>query len=48
MPLTKDPKVRADAFQLATQSQALAEAADANEVQEWSDIESEMVEARDG
>jgi hypothetical protein len=47
MPLTKDPKVRADAFPLATQAQALAETEDANEVQEWSDIESDMVEERD-
>ncbi|OWV77635.1 hypothetical protein ATY77_30155 [Rhizobium sp. R634] len=31
MPLTRDPQVRADAFQLANSTQALAQTADANE-----------------
>lgn len=47
MPLTRDPKLRADCYQLAQATQALAEAADANEVRETSDIESELVEARE-
>lgn len=46
MPLTRDPKVRADAFQLATQMQIAAEVADANEVRETSDHDSELIEAR--
>lgn len=47
MPLTRDPKVRADAWQVATRMQGSAEALDANEVRETSDHESDLVEARD-
>lgn len=47
MPLTRDPKVRADAWQVATRMQASAETHDANEVRETSDSESDLVEARD-
>lgn len=43
MPLTRDPKVRADAFQLAMRMQGAAETADANEVRETTDHESEFV-----
>lgn len=46
MPLTRDPKVRADAYQLAVRIQAEAAAADANEVREVSDYPAEMIEAR--
>jgi len=46
MPLTKDPKVRADAFKMAVSMQGAAEAADANEQRETSDHESELVQAR--
>jgi len=46
MPLTRDPKVRADAFQLATRTQGAAEMADANEARETSDIESDLVKGR--
>lgn len=46
MPLTRDPKVRADAYQLATSTQASAAAADANEVRETSDHESDLVAER--
>ncbi|KYK44548.1 hypothetical protein A1D31_14215 [Bradyrhizobium liaoningense] len=46
MPLTRDPKVRADAFQLATRTQGAAEMADANEVRETSDHESDLVTGR--
>ncbi len=46
MPLTKDPKVRADAYQFAMQTQSMAEIADANEVRETSDHDSELVEVR--
>lgn len=46
MPLTRDPKIRADAFQLATKMQNEAAAADANEVRETSDYPAEMMEAR--
>lgn len=46
MPLTRDPKLRADAFQLAMQTQGAAEMADANEVRESSDIESEFIQER--
>lgn len=42
MPLTRDPKVRADAYQLAARMQAAAEAADANEVREFSDHETSL------
>lgn len=47
MPLTRDPKVRADAYQLATQAAATAAAHDANEERNTSDFDSELVEARD-
>jgi hypothetical protein len=46
MPITRDPKIRADAFQLATRMQSEAAAADANEVRETSDYPAEMMEAR--
>lgn len=46
MPMTRDPKVRADAYQLARVMQAQAEAADANEVRETSDHTSELVAGR--
>lgn len=46
MPMTRDPKVRADAFQLAMRTQGAAEMADANEVRENSDHESEFVRGR--
>jgi hypothetical protein len=46
MPLTRDPKVRADAFQLAQRMQSEAAVADANEVRETSDYPAEMNEAR--
>lgn len=46
MPLTRDPKVRADAYQLARAMQSQAEAADANEVRETSDHTSELVTGR--
>lgn len=47
MPLTRDPRLRADAYQLATQMTADAAIADANEVRETSDYPSEAHEARD-
>jgi hypothetical protein len=46
MPLTRDPKVRADAWQLAMKTTAEAAAMDANEVRESSDTASDAVEAR--
>lgn len=46
MPLTRDPKVRADAYQLAMVTQGKAEMADANEVRENSDHRSELVGVR--
>jgi len=46
MPLTKDPKVRADAYQLAMAMQAKAAADDANEERTSSKFEPEMIEAR--
>lgn len=46
MPLTRDPKVRADAYQLARVMQGQAEAADANEVRESTDHTSEFVAGR--
>lgn len=46
MPLTRDPKVRADAFQLAKMTQGAAEMADANEVRETSDHDSDLVAGR--
>ena len=47
MPMTRDPKVRADAFQLAQRMQNEAAVADANEVRETSDHAAEMMEARE-
>lgn len=46
MPLTRDPKVRADAYQLAMATQNQAAASDANEVRETSDHVSEFVTGR--
>lgn len=46
MPLTRDPKVRADAYQMALATQGTAEVMDANEVRETSDHESEFVTER--
>ncbi|WP_421930039.1 hypothetical protein [Nitratireductor rhodophyticola] len=46
MPLTRDPKVRADAYQLAIQMQGRAEMADANETRETSDHSSDFIEVR--
>lgn len=47
MPLTRDPKIRADAYQLAKKAQGEAEAIDANETRNSSDTPSEAIEARD-
>lgn len=47
MPLTRDPKIRADAYQLAERIQGEAAVSDANEVRETSDYPSEAHEARD-
>lgn len=46
MPLTRDPKVRAEAFQLAMQTQAAAEMADANEVRHDYGHDAEYIGAR--
>lgn len=46
MPLTRDPRIRADAFQLATQTLADAATSDANEVRTVSDYPAEANEAR--
>lgn len=46
MPLTRDPKVRADAYALALEMQARAQEADANEVRETTDVDSELIEVR--
>lgn len=46
MPLTRDPKVRADCFQWAKVLQGQTEAADANESRNTTDHASEQVEAR--
>jgi hypothetical protein len=46
MPLTRDPKVRADAYQIAIGAQHIAEMADANEVRHTSDHDSEFVTER--
>lgn len=46
MPLTRDPKVRADAWQVATQMTGQAQMMDANEVRETSDHVSELVVGR--
>lgn len=46
MPLTRDPRVRADCYNLAISAQGAAEMADANEVRETSDHETEFVSVR--
>ena len=46
MPLTRDPKIRAEAYQLAQATLATAQSSDANEVRETSDYPAEMHEAR--
>jgi hypothetical protein len=46
MPLTRDPKIRADAYQLAARLFEQAATSDANEVREVSDYPAEMIEAR--
>lgn len=46
MPLTRDPKIRADAYQLAVQTTGQAGVADANEVREVDDAPSRAIEAR--
>lgn len=46
MPLTRDPKVRADAYQMAAMTTAQAQMLDANEERHTSDIVSELVEVR--
>lgn len=46
MPMTRDVKMRNDAFKLAQLSRGEAETADANEVRETSDHDSELVEVR--
>lgn len=46
MPLTRDPKIRADAYQLAVNAAAVAAAADANEVRHTYDHETEFVRGR--
>lgn len=46
MPLTRDPKMRADAYQLAQATQAQAAMSDANEVRETSDHDSEFMTGR--
>lgn len=46
MPLTRDPKVRADAWQVANQMTGQAQMADANEERETSDAESVFVMGR--
>lgn len=46
MPLTRDPKIRADAYQLASRMTDIAAASDANEVRQSSDSPSEVIEAR--
>lgn len=47
MPLTRDPKLRADAFQLANVTLAQAASADANEVRNVSDSPAEWNEIRE-
>ena len=46
MPLTRDPKVRQDCYNLALATQGTAAMADANEVRENSDHDSEFVVER--
>jgi len=47
MPLTRDPKVRAECFTIANGMQATAQMQDANEERESSDAASDLVESRD-
>lgn len=46
MPLTRDPTVRRECFNVANGMQAQAQMADANEERDTSDISSDLVEAR--
>ena len=46
MPLTRDPKVRADAFQLAQRMTVSAQVHDANEQRETMDVSARALEAR--
>lgn len=46
MPLTRDPDIRTTAYKFAVQAYNTAAAADANEVRESSDHDSDLVEAR--
>lgn len=46
MPLTRDPKIRQECFNIANGSQAQAQMADANETRETSDTDSDLVKAR--
>jgi hypothetical protein len=46
MPLTRDPKVRAEAYQMATMATGQAQMMDANEARETSDHESAFAKAR--
>lgn len=46
MPLTRDPKVRADAYQLAVQTMGQAGVSDANEVRQVDDAPSRAIEGR--
>ena len=46
MPLTRDPKVRADAYQLAERMTTAAAVADANEQRETTDTPARILEAR--
>lgn len=46
MPLTRDPKLRADAFQVANMAIGQAQMADANEERETSDIASDLIAGR--
>jgi hypothetical protein len=46
MPLTRDPKVRAEAYQMATMATGQAQMMDANEARETSDHESVFAKAR--
>ena len=47
MPLTRDPKIRADAWQVANQMTGAAQMADANEVREWYWSRTDLVEDRE-
>lgn len=46
MPITRDPNIRKEAFQLAMAAAASAQASDANEVRETSDYDSQFVAGR--